>query len=187
MTQHLPIDNLLNTLLSETVFGKDLSDNDKATVKEMVQALTGEMNDELIQQTEASNSESSANQDAIAQLDVMLSELGVDPKILSSDVTLDDLFDQQSDSTLIEALSDHVDSAYSLIEVLSSRPSTRQSLDELRRVELHLTAAEIGVADLQQTLEGCRQSQPTHHSLRQRIKAVLLKEFNFINRLVRWV
>ncbi|PZV07862.1 MAG: hypothetical protein DCF22_21305 [Leptolyngbya sp.] len=187
MTQQLPIDNLLNTLLSETVFGKDLSENDKTTVKEMVQALTREMNDELIQQPDADNSEFVTDDDAIAQLDAMLSELGVDPKVLSPDVTLDDLFDQQSDSTLIDALSDHVDSAYSLIEVLSSRPSTRQSLDELRRVELHLTAAEIGVADLQQILEGCRQSQPTQHSLRQRIKTVLLKEFNFINRLVRRV
>jgi hypothetical protein len=183
MTQQFPLDTLLNTLLNEAVFGKDLSDDDKTTVKEMVEALTSEMN----QQTNPSCSEAMTDDDAIAQLDLMLSELGIDSKAFSPDVTLDDLFDQQSNSTLIDALSEHVDSAYTLIEVLSSRPSTRQALNELRRVELHLTAAEIGVADLRQTLEGHRQSQFVRPSLQQRIKAVLLKEFNFINRLVRQV
>jgi hypothetical protein len=185
MTQSHPMDNLLNSLLSDPVLGKDLSAADKATVKTMVGELMG-LASPTTQPNRDEATETGPDHDAaIADLDALLSELGIDPDELPDPpVSIDDLLKEQSDTTLIDALSDHVDSASGVVEVLSTRPRKGQMLEEVRRVELQLIALAIGVADLREALEQQAKGR-VDRPWKARLKALLLHEFRFINRWVR--
>lgn len=190
MTQFHSMDGLLNSLLSDQVIGKDLSADDKATVRAMVGELMGELNgqfpyDPMADQEIHDETDSIASSDtALIEFDTLFSELGVDSNDISADVTMNDLLNEQSDINLVEILGHHVDATSDVVEVLSTRPDREQILDELRRVELQLTALSFGVADLRHTLEHPTQ-QLAQHPWKQSLKALLLREFNIVNVWVR--
>ncbi|NJP12560.1 MAG: hypothetical protein HC866_26390 [Leptolyngbyaceae cyanobacterium RU_5_1] len=119
----------------------------------------------------------------------------VDP--LASDATeerrdrralLNTLLQEQSDAALVDWLNSHLESAFSILEVLANRPLGKQKPDLLRRVELQLVATSLGVADLRKMVEPplkglSRRSRSS--SWRTRIRRYLLQEFNIINNLLR--
>lgn len=157
MTHSPSIEDLLNALLGEASFAQDLTDDDKATIRTMVQALTGDLQGELHTAFQPPNGGTSQNastvEDLTADLDTVLSELG---GMQSSAQPLD----KKSDSALVEVLGSHVESAGNVVEVLSTRTVSQQALSALRRVELQLTALTIGVSDLRQALEQNLRPQP---------------------------
>jgi hypothetical protein len=190
MTQFHSMDGLLNSLLSDQVLGKDLSADDKATVRAMVGELMGELDGQLPydpmadQEIHDETDSIASSNTALTEFNTLLSELGVDSNDISADVAMNDLLHEQSDINLVEILGHHVDAASDVVEVLSTRPNREQMLDELRRVELQLTALSFGVADLRHTLEYPTQ-HPAQHPWKQSLKALLLREFNIVNVWVR--
>lgn len=177
------MDFLLNTLLADEVLGKDLSDQDKATVKSMVQDLTGEIQAET---SAAPDLEATEQTELTAELDELLAELGVHSTDQSSEITMNDLLNDQSDANLIDLLSGQVESANEVVEILCYRPISKQVVDELRRVEMQLVGLSIGVADLREAVEQrFTPRQQLSITRKRRIKALLLKEFNFLNSWVR--
>lgn len=187
MTEPLSMDTLLNTLLGDEVLGKDLSDADKATVKAMVQALSGDIQGELDSPAPAPQMVDAA--ELTAELDTLIAELGVHSTDQPPDLTMNDLLHEQSDVNLVDFLSHQVESANDVVEILCYRPISKQPqvIDELRRVELQLVALSIGVSDLREAVEQrMTPQQRVTTSWKRRAKAVLLKEFNFINNWVRW-
>ncbi|MGG6269080.1 hypothetical protein ACQ4M3_32935 [Leptolyngbya sp. AN03gr2] len=160
MTHSPSIEDLLNALLGDAAIAQDLTEADKATLRTMVQTLAGDLQEELHTVFQASNETTASNtstvEDLSADLDSILSELGVASNARSTQAS-GELLDKQSDSTLVEVLGDHVESASGVVEVLSTRSVSQQALNALRRVELQLTALTIGVSDLRQALEqNCR-------------------------------
>lgn len=156
MTHSPSIEDLINALLGDAAIVKDLTEQDRAMIRTMVQALTGDLQGELHANSQPPNedtSQTSSNPENLtAELDIFLSELGILPNERSTQAT-DELLDEQSDSTLVQVLGNHVESASGVVEVLSTRPITQHALNALRRVELQLTALTIGVGDLRQALE----------------------------------
>jgi len=180
MTHSPSIEDLINALLGDAEIAQNLTEADKAMIRTMVQTLAGDLQGELhaVSQSfnEATAQTSSNSEDLSAEMDAFLSELGVVPNERSTQAT-DEPLDQQSDSTLVEVLGDHVESARGVVEVLSTRPITQHALNALRRVELQLTALTIGVGDLRQALE--QNLRPT--SLRQwkRSISTLIRRIQF--------
>lgn len=181
------MDTLLNTLLGDEVLGKDLSDDDKATVKAMVQALSGDIGAEL--SPPALALETLEMEELAAELDTLVAELGVHSTDQSPELTMNDLLQDQSDANLVDFLGHQIESANDVVEMLCYRPISKepQVIDELRRVELQLVALSIGVSDLREAIEGqMTPQQRVAMTWKRRAKSLLLKEFNFINNWVRW-
>lgn len=88
---------------------------------------------------------------------------------------------EQSDEELVASLHHHVESASTIVELLQQRPLAQQYLDPLRQLELQLVATSINVEVLQAGIT----PTPDSHRWWSRIKAVLLHEFDFINRWFR--
>jgi hypothetical protein len=188
MTEPISMDTLLNTLLGDEVLGKDLSDDDRATVKAMVQALSGDIGAELA--TPTPNLDTAEMEDLTAELDALVAELGVHSTDQPPNLTMNDLLHEQSDANLVDFLSHQVESANDVVEILCYRPVSKQPqvIDELRRVELQLVALSIGVSDLREAVEQrMAPQQRVAMDWKRRAKTLLLKEFNFINNWVRWL
>lgn len=188
MTEPISMDTLLNTLLGDEVLGKDLSDADKATVKAMVQALSGDIEAELI--PPASDLEMVGIEEISAELDTLVADLGVHSTDQPPELTMNDLLQDQSDANLVDFLGHQIESANDVVELLCYRPISKepQVIDELRRVELQLVALSIGVSDLREAIEGrMTPQQRVTMNWKRRTKTLLLKEFNFINNWVRWL
>ncbi|KAM3092537.1 hypothetical protein ACKFKG_22235 [Phormidesmis sp. 146-35] len=180
MTHSPLIEDLLNALLGDATIAQDLTEADKATLRTMVQTLAGDLQGELQTVFQASNEATALNASTVeglsADLNTILSELGVASKVRSTQASGEPL-DEQSDSTLVEVLGDHVESASGVVEVLSTRSVSQQALNALRRVELQLTALTIGVSDLRQALEqNCR---PMPLRRWKRSMTALLHRFQF--------
>lgn len=188
MTEPISMDTLLNTLLGDEVLGKDLSDADKATVKAMVQALSGDIEAELA--TPPFHPETANEAELTAELDALVAELVVHSTEQPSELTMNDLLQDQSDVNLVDFLGHQIEAANDVVEILCYRPISKQAqvIDELRRVELQLVALSIGVSDLRAAVE--QQMTPQQRvtmDWKRRAKTLLLKEFNFINNWVRWL
>lgn len=174
MTHSPSIEDLLNALLGEASLAQDLTEADKATIRTMVQALTGDLQGEL--QTafhSPSTSQQGATDGLMAELDTFLSELDGMPLMQSNPEPLD----HHTDSALVEVLGSHIESAGSVVEVLSTRGVTQHALNALRRVELQLTALTIGVSDLRQALEQNLHPQLLHRC--RRTIAALIRRIQF--------
>ena len=180
MTHSPSIEDLLNALLGDAAITQDLTEADKATFRTMVQALAGDLQEELHTVFQASNDTTASNTSTVeglsADLGSILSELGVASSVRSTQASGEPL-DKQSDSTLVEVLGDHVESASGVVEVLSTRSVSEQALNALRRVELQLTALTIGVSDLRQALEQNGRPQPLRRW--KRTMTALLHRFQF--------
>lgn len=172
MTHSPSIEDLLNALLGEASFAQDLTDNDKATIRTMVQAMAGGLQGELHTAFQSPNGGTSQNASTVeglsAELNTFLAELSDMPLTQAPAQPLD----KQTDSALVEVLGSHVESAGGVVEVLSTRTVSQQALNALRRVELQLTALTIGVSDLRQALEQNLRPQPLRY-WRRSITALL--------------
>jgi hypothetical protein len=176
MTHSPSIEDLLNALLGDAAIAQDLTEADKATLRTMAQTLAGDLQDDLHTVFQASSETTASNASTVeglsADLDSILSELS----FVSTQASGEPL-DKQSDSTLVEVLGDHVESASGVVEVLSTRSVSQQALNALRRVELQLTALTIGVSDLRQALEQNCRTQPLRRW--KRSMTALLHRFRF--------
>ncbi|MBW4440377.1 MAG: hypothetical protein KME10_03905 [Plectolyngbya sp. WJT66-NPBG17] len=177
MTHSPSIEDLLNALLVEASFAQDLTDDDKATIRTMVQAMTGDLQEELHTAFQSPNGGTLQNASTVegltAELDSFLSELGDMPL---TQATVEPL-NKQTDSALVEVLGSHVESAGGVVEVLSTRTVSQQALNALRCVELQLTALTIGVSDLRQALE--QNLRPQSRRFWRRSITALLRRIQF--------
>ena len=184
MSQPQPLNSLLNTLLDDSALTQDLSSREREAVKTFVEELM----DGISEFSNAASAEADPLH-AATDIDALISELGIELEdTVPEDNLVNDLLNEHSDATLIDLLSDHVDAASGVVEVLGVRPIGKLGLDTIRRVELQLVAVSLYVSDLRQTLErqldGKRLSPPPHH-WRNYVKSLLLQEFHFINNWLR--
>ncbi|MBE9009758.1 hypothetical protein IQ250_06025 [Pseudanabaenaceae cyanobacterium LEGE 13415] len=176
MTHSPSLEDLVNALLGDASLAQNLTENDKATIRAMVQALTGDLQGELQTAFRSSTGvtpQHDSTDGLMAELDTFLSELDGIPFMQSTP----DPLDQHTDSALVEVLGSHVESAGSVVEVLSTRRVTQHALNALRRVELQLTALTIGVGDLRQALEQNLHPQPLRRC--RRSIAALIRRLQF--------
>jgi hypothetical protein len=169
MSEPNPLEGFLDQVLSDPSLKDELSEGDLSAMKTIFSNLfAGIPSDSTPGST--SPSEIPVERNALIQ------------DIATADGVLDEVLDRKSDAALMQCLIEQIDTATRIVNLLGQRSIGRGALPEIGHLELQLTAVGWGIQDLQHALARQTPLLRLNLSWQQRLRNLLLHEFNFINR-----
>ena len=168
MSEPNPLEGFLDQVLSDPSLKDELSEGDLAAMKTIFSNLFAGIPSESSGSTSPSGI--SVERSALIQ------------DIATADGVLDEVLDRKSDAALMQCLIEQIDTATSIVNLLGQRSIGRGALPEIGHLELQLTAVGWGIQDLRHALARQTPLLRLNLSWQQRLRNVLLHEFNFINR-----